>query len=152
MAPSKYLLRVLSQPTQTDTDTWQKWYTTEHIPDVVNSGVAQRGALFRAYNDFALQTKTPPNSGDTKLHSAQLSHFNELPDQMTFCAVYQTEFEDYTKSENIKDVRSTTKMFGEEGPYHHLAEWDVRVYKLIQTYDPDNLGECMSGSSRRSIV
>ena len=142
MGPSPYLMRVLSKPTKVDENHWQEWYTGEHIPDVVGFGVANRGALYRAYNDFTLQTKTPGDSGETKLHSAQLSHFNELPADKTFSATYQTDHEDYTKTKEIKKVRTTADMFNGE-PYTPMAEWDSRVYKLIQNYDPDNLGECM---------
>ena len=140
MGPSAYLLRVLSKPIQVDEKLWQKWYIDEHVPDVVGTGTCTRGALYRAYNDFALQTKTPTQSGETKLHSAQLSHFDELPTDKTFCAVYQTNFEKPFESEEIKEVRPTSELLpGKE--YSPCADWDVRVYKLIQNYDPDNLGE-----------
>ena len=141
MAPPKYLMRILSQPTGVDEATWQKWYVQEHVPDVVNNGVAVRGALFRAFNDFTLQTKTPADgSGETKLHDAELSHFNESPTDKTFCAVYQTNFENYTQTEEIKKVPLTTDMFGGK-EFFPMAQWDARVYELIQNYDPDNLGE-----------
>ncbi|KAK3721575.1 hypothetical protein LTR37_003131 [Vermiconidia calcicola] len=140
MAPSKYLMRVLSQPIKTDEKKWEKWYLNEHLPHVVDAGVAHRGALFRAHNDFALTTKTPPQSGETKLHGVQLSHFDEQPTDKTFCATYQTDFEDYSQTEEIKNVPQTGETFGGEA-FQPLAEWDVRVYELIQNYDPDNLGE-----------
>ncbi|KAK5167822.1 uncharacterized protein LTR77_007521 [Saxophila tyrrhenica] len=138
MAPSKYLIRTLSKPTKVDESLWEKWYTEEHTPDAVNSGVGDRGAFFRAHNEFSLQTKTPLESGETKLHGAQLSHFNELPADKTFCAVYQTKFENYTESEEIKKTAKTSEMFGGK-EFFPLAEWDVRVYELIQDYNPDNL-------------
>jgi hypothetical protein len=138
MPPSKYLIRALSQPTKVDESLWEKFYVEEHTPDAVNAGIGDRGILFRAHNDFSLQTKTPLESGETKLHGAQLSHFDERPGDKTFCAVYQTKFEDYTATEEIKNVRQTSDYFdGKEfGP---LADWDVRVYELIQDYNPDNL-------------
>ena len=124
-----YLMRILSQPTKVNENDWYKFYTEEHIPDVVNAGVATRGAMFRAYNDFALTTKTPAQSGETKLHNADLSHFNELPADKTFCAVYQTNLEHYPESEEIKNVRQTSPALDGRN-FHPLAEWDVRVYKV----------------------
>lgn len=141
MTPSPYLLRVLSKPTKVDEQTWLEWYTKEHVNDVVDTGTTTRGALYRAYNDFALQTKTTSGGGETKLHNAQLSHFDELPDDKTFCAVYQTDFEQPFLTENIKNVRQNSELMPEGGPYMPCADWDSRVYKLIQNYDPDNLGE-----------
>ena len=155
MGPSPYLLRVLSQPTKVDDGEWQKFYAGEHVPDIVNFGVAKRGALFRAYNDFALTTKTPPSSGETTLHSAQLSHFNELPADKTFCAVYQTDLEDYTKADELKKVRQTRKGLPRVGcvgcesvqgkifkSSRNVAIMTDNGVQLIQNYDPDNLGEC----------
>lgn len=101
----------------------------------MNSGVGDRGGLFRAHNDFTLQTKTPADSGETKLHSAQLTHFDERPDDKTFAAMYHTGFENYTETEEVKKVRTTSEMFdGKE--FFPLADWDVRVYELIQDYNP----------------
>jgi len=142
MAPSKYLIRALSKPIKVDESLWEKWYAEEHTPDAVNAGIGDRGAFFRAHNEFSLQTKTPSGSGETKLHGAQLSHFNELPGDKTFCAVYQTKFENYTETEEIKKTMTTSEMFGGK-EFFPLAEWDVRVYELIQDYNPDNLPDCM---------
>ena len=143
MGPSPYLLRVLSQPTKVDEQLWQKWYSTEHVPDVVDTGTTTRGALFRAYNDFTLQTKTVSDSSDTQLHAVQLSHFDEKPTDKTFCAVYQSDFENLYESEEIKKVRTSSDLLP-GGEFRPCAEWDVRIYKLIQNYDPDNLGEGVS--------
>ena len=149
MSPSPYLLRVLSKPTQVDESTWQKWYIEEHIPEVVNAGLATRGALLRANNDFALKTKTPPKSGDSKLHNVQLSHFDELPADKTFCAVYQTDLEKPMDSDKLNAVSTTGKLL--DGKEHmSCAEWDIRVYKLIQDYDPDNLGDGALKVERRA--
>jgi len=109
----------------------------------VNHGVTERGALFRAYNDFSLQTKTPINPGKTDLHNVQISHFNEGPADKTFCACYPTKYEDFTQTEEVKKVRQKAECLG-GAEYHGLAEWDVRVYELIQNYDPDNLGEAIA--------
>jgi hypothetical protein len=141
MAPSKYLIRALSQPTQVDEASWENWYAGEHIPHAVDSGVGDRGALSRAHNDFSLKTKTPLKSSNTELHGTQLAHFsNENPDDKTFCAVYQTRFEDYTQSEEAKAIPQTSDAFGGK-EFFPLAEWDVRIYELIQDYNPDELSD-----------
>lgn len=138
MAPSTYLIRALSQPVQVDEASWEKWYISEHTPEAVSSGVGDRGALFRAHNDFSLQTKTPLEQSSTELHGTKLPHFDERPGGKTFCAVYQTKFEDYTQTEEVKGVSQTSEAFGGK-EFFPLAEWDVRVYELIQDYNPDNL-------------
>lgn len=141
MAPSPYLLRILTRPTTVDEATWQRWYINEHLPDLIKSGARTRGALLRAHNEFTLQTKTTSAGGETKLHNAQLSHFDELPDDKTFCAVYQCEDEDPMLSEKLKEVPTSSSTLPGDGSMHPCAEWDLRVYKLIQNYDPDNLGD-----------
>ncbi len=145
MPPSKYLIRALSQPTKVDAELWEKWYIAEHLPDAVNGGVGDRGALFRAYNDFALQTKTPSDSGATDLHGAQLKHFEERPDGMTFLAMYQTKFENYTETEEAKKIRTTSEYFNGEA-FFPFADFDVRVYELIQDYNPDELADSEQAS------
>ena len=102
--------------------------------------------MFRAYNDFTLQTKTVTDSAETKLHAVQLSHFDEKPTDKTFCAVYQTNIEDVYGSEEFKKVRTTSDLLPEK--HRDCASWDIRIYKLIQNYDPDNLGESMSKQSK----
>lgn len=142
MPPPPYLLRVLSKPTQVDEKTWEKWYNEEHVPDVVNGGLSQNGALFRAYNDFSLKSKTPTGIGSTDLSGVKLSHFNEAPDNMTFCAIYQTDIEKPMQSEIVNNLPKTGKLL--RGKEHFpLAEWDIRTYKLLQDYDPDKLGDGM---------
>ena len=140
MAPSPYILRVLSKAKGLDQSTWQQWYKDEHIPDVVKARVATRGALFVANNDFTLKTKTPPSSGKSDLHDVQLSHFNELPEDKKLLAVYQTDLEKPMESERLKDVPQTHELLGGKQTME-CAEWDIRTYKLIQNYDPDNLGD-----------
>lgn len=132
MAPSKYLLRVLSKPTKVSEEKWSNWYADEHVPDTVKAGVADRGAFFRAYNDFPLAVKTPSksesNSG-TELNGATLKDFEEWADDFVNLAVYQTKFENYTQSEELKKISPTSDAFGGEA-FFPLAEWDVRVYKV----------------------
>jgi hypothetical protein len=140
MPPSKYLIRALTQPTKVDEQLWEKWYAEEHLPEAVNAGVGDRGGLFRAYDDFVLKAKTPSNPGETTVNGAKFAHFNEPPNDKTFCAMYHTKFEDYTQTEEAKMISTTSDYFDGQS-FFPLAEFDVRVYELIQDYNPDGLGD-----------
>lgn len=132
MAPSQYLLRVLSKPTKVSEEKWSKWYVDEHVPDTVKAGVVDRGAFYKAYNNFPLAVKTPSKADSqkgTELNGAKVKDYPEWADDFVDCAVYQTKFEDYTKTEEIKSIPQTTDAFGGEA-FFPLAEWDVRVYKV----------------------
>lgn len=138
---SPYLLRVISKPTKVDGEQWTKWYLDEHVPDLINSETAVRAGFYHAFDDFDLSTKTPANSKQTKLRDQQLNHTDiEPPGEKRFLAMYQTEFEDPFATENMKKVRLQSDMLpGRE--VMASAEFDVRVYKLIENYDPKGLGE-----------
>jgi hypothetical protein len=132
MAPAQYLLRVLSKPTKVSEDKWSKWYADEHVPDTVKAGVAERGAFYKAYNDFPLAVKTPTKAASksgTELNGAKVKDFPEWADDFVDLAVYQTKFEDYTQTEEIKNIPQKADAFGGEA-FFPLAEWDVRVYKV----------------------
>ena len=132
MAPSQYLLRVLSKPTKVSQEKWSNWYANEHVPDTIKAGVADRGAFFKAHNDFPLAVKTPSKADSksgTELNGATLSHFEEWADDFVDLAVYQTKFEDYTQTEELKTIPKTSEAFGGEA-FFPLAEWDVRIYKV----------------------
>ena len=132
MAPPQYLLRVLSKPSKVSEEKWSSWYANEHVPDTIKAGVAKRGAFYKAHNDFPLAVKTPTKSESTsgsELNGATLKHFEEWADDFVDLAVYQTKFENYAESEELKSIPKTSEMFGGE-TFFPLAEWDVRVYKV----------------------
>jgi hypothetical protein len=132
MVPPQYLLRVLSKPTKVSEDKWSKWYADEHVPDTIKANVADRGAFYRAHNNFPLAVKTPTkseSSSGSELNGATLKHFEEWADGFVDLAVYQTKFENYAESEELKSIPKTSEMFGGEA-FFPLAEWDVRVYKV----------------------
>lgn len=143
MAPSRYLLRALSKPTKVDEQTWQTMYSSQHIPDVVQSGMAVRGAIWRAHNDFSLATKTPVSSNQTDLHGAKLSHYPEGPADKIFCAVYQTPFSKPAERKEALTIPMTSPLLNNEN-IMTSADWDMRVYELIQDYDPDNHGDTLA--------
>jgi hypothetical protein len=138
---SPYLLRVISKPTKVDSETWTKWYLDEHVPDLINSGTAIRAGFYHAFNDFDLSTKTPAQPKPTMLGDQQLKHTDlEAPSERKFLAMYQTDFEDPFATENMKKVRLQSDMLPGRDVMPS-AEFDVRVYKLIENYDPQGLGE-----------
>ncbi|KAF2097769.1 hypothetical protein NA57DRAFT_56952 [Rhizodiscina lignyota] len=122
MAPSPYLLWVNSRPTQVDDDLWVKWYIEEHVPDLVNHHVATRGSFYRELvpEGFAL--------GGT-------------PHPRKYLALYQTEIEEPLKTQKFIDIRKTSEMFPKDKTIHANGEFNGRNYKLIQDYDPENIGE-----------
>ena len=130
--PAQYLLRVNSQPTdKVGEELWEKWYTEEHIPDLIKAGVSQRAALYKATQDLGgLQTQTK----------------NEEWDRKTFLAMYQTDYPACLETDNYQKLPSTSPMLpGEKiGP---CAEWDARNYNLIQNFDPDDVGEGKSATA-----
>lgn len=120
---SPHLLRVNSRPVKVGDDTWEKWYLEEHIPDLVNGGVATRAALYKSTHDLGgLQTAT------------------EIPaNEKRFLALYQTEHAVPLETKEYKSLRTTSEML----PGRDImpcAEWDVRNYDLIEDRDPKGLG------------
>lgn len=125
MAPSPYLLWVNSRATAVDDDLWQKWYIEEHVPDLVNHKASTRASFYKEIKGGVAGTP------------AAAAH------PRNFLALYQTNFEEPLKSDEYLGIRRTTeilpnKEFGENG------EFNARNYKLIQDYDPENVGESMA--------
>jgi len=127
MATSSYLLHVNSRPTVVSNDLWTKWYTTEHIPDLVNSKTSTRAAFYQ-----------------------EIGHaFNPDPkDPRPFLALYQTDFEEPLKSSNYSDgVRRDSELFKQQGATSKKnqdnGDFDARNYELIQNFDPNGVDESM---------
>jgi hypothetical protein len=121
--PSQYLCRVNSRPTNCDDKTWEKWYTEEHIPDLINHQVSTRAALYREIFDVP-----------------DLYAYNKEKNPRNFLAIYQTEFEDMSKSEEYKATKTTSEVLPEKEILKN-GELDVRNYELIQDFDPNGLGD-----------
>lgn len=126
MTLSPYLLHVNSRPTAVDENTWTKWYTTEHLPDLVGHGASTRASFYReeaSPSELVAKDATNPRK---------------------FLALYQSDHEEPLKSDGyVQKVRHTSELFrdasGKEENREN-GEFDARNYKLIQDYDPNGLG------------
>lgn len=123
--PQQYLLWVNSRPrpeSGVDDGLWLKWYTEEHVPDLVNSKTAVRAAMYRETFDFAGASKEQP--------------------PRRYLVLYQTDFEECLKSkEYMNDVRHSSELWPATTPTTDVGDFNARNYRLIQDYDPDSRGE-----------
>jgi len=124
--PSKYLLFVNSRPLPdagVDDDAWIKWYTNEHLPDLVNSKTTTRACFYRETHEHAFASRVEKG-------------------ERNFLAIYQTDFEEPLKTkEYLEGVRHSSDLFPKRKENRENGEFDARNYKLIQDYDPDRRGE-----------
>ncbi|KAK4936389.1 hypothetical protein LTR10_022715 [Elasticomyces elasticus] len=140
MATSPYLFRVLAKPTKVDLDTWEEWTSLENIASLIETKAATRVGLYQAFNDYPLATKTPNTVDQTKLHSVNVTHSDVEPPTEKRCLVMcQTEDPDVLKKQFLKNVSQGSDIFSGKEPIS-CAEWDSRVYKLIQDFDPKGAG------------
>jgi hypothetical protein len=133
MAASPFLLRIISKPADGNVDSWTKWYTSEGLPGLLSKIPASRAGFYHAYNDFELQTKTPLAGKETKLHSVQLSHTDIEPPSdkpcLTMCQL-----------DSIDSVEEVFRRSDLTGDPSHGTVSDIRVYKLIEDFDPKGFG------------
>ncbi|KAL9097301.1 MAG: hypothetical protein Q9165_000728 [Trypethelium subeluteriae] len=126
--PSPFLLFVQSSPTFVDDDLWTKWYTVEHLPDLVKSKIYDRATLYK-------EVEVPLDIGRGVTHSRK------------FLAAYQTAHEEPLGMQAQQGTRTTSEIFAEQGGPKEIGkngDHDARIYKLIQDYDPDKVGEVPS--------
>lgn len=136
MAASPFLLRIISKPENSDVDSWTKWYTTEGLPALLSKIPASRAGFYHAYNDFQLQTKTPLAERETKLYAVQLSHTDiELPSDKTCLTMCQLDSID-----SVEEIFRSSDLTGDAS---HGTVSDIRVYKLIEDFDPKGFGHGM---------
>jgi hypothetical protein len=132
MPTSPYLLLVNSRPTSVPDTLWTEWYTTEHLPDLVNSKASTRATF---YQEVSAQTTTTNTADSNPRH---------------FLALYQTDHEEPLKSDGyVQEVRKHSDLFeAASGKPRNQdnGEFDARNYKLIQDFDPKGLGDGMSSS------
>lgn len=128
MPPSPYLLHVNSRPTAVDDNLWTKWYTSEHIPDIIQSKACARATF---YKEIPAAT-TLDNTADANPRN--------------FLALYQTQYADLlnTDANQMPNVRQGSELFerasGQASSFAN-GEFDGRNYKLIQDFDPNGLGD-----------
>ena len=124
--PAPHLLHVTSCPTQVSAQVWKEWYRSEHLYDFVKSNAAVRAALYEEID---------------------LVGSSSLESQSSFLAVYQTDFKECLKTPNYQDVRSRSTLFENNGAKSDSiwenGDFNARNYELIQTYDPQSIGEGM---------
>lgn len=123
MPPSRYLLHVNSAPVSVSHNLWKKWYTTEHLPDLVKNGVGETGTFYQEV----------PNSITGQLPSSD----------RPFLAIYDTTFASPITTPNFLQCRTTSQLFTEEGAPEEIGKninADARVYEFIQDYDPHSHG------------
>ena len=141
MPVSPHLLWVTSRPIKCPQDLFEKWYTTEHVPEIVECGAAQRASFYREVLDFPGSTRTHTDrqwlAVDQKDQSLEL-----LP----YLASYQTQDPMMLKNEAYLKLPVTSDML----PWRVHAEsgrFYAQNWELIQDYDPDGLGESTSHTS-----
>lgn len=138
MGASPYLLRIIARPETEAIGTWVDWYKSECVPGTLTKLKATRAALYHAYNTFQLQTKTPLDGKETELHDtklAQTTDFESPTDKVVLLMV---------QLESIDDKEETFRVASPPSTGVHDAVADLRLYKLIEDYDPNRLGHCVS--------
>jgi hypothetical protein len=133
MPPSPYFLWINSKPTQASEEQFVKWYTEEHVPDLVKHGASTRATFYRETLDFPGSTREHHERQWLSVDQGKNEHLNYL-------AAYQTDFEEALQSKQYLEIPTTSDLF----PWKLHSEsgsFDARNYKLIQDYDPDHVGE-----------
>ncbi|KIW00917.1 uncharacterized protein PV09_07660 [Verruconis gallopava] len=136
MPVEPYLLWVNSKPVKCPVDLFEKWYTTEHVPDLVKSGAATRAIFYRETLDFP---------GSTRQHHERqwLGVDQEQPlEPLPYLASYRTKYKEALKSKEYLKIPVVSDMLPWESKLHaESGLFDARNWELIQDYDPDSVGE-----------
>jgi hypothetical protein len=106
------LLFVLSKITRTDIlddETYIKWYEDEHIAEIMETSAVKS----------ALRYKSVDPSVDTP-----------------YLATYPMKDIGFAQGEEFKKIKIHSDNLPGGGLIYDLADYDVRYYQLIQTYDP----------------
>ena len=126
---------VNSKPATVNNKQFVKWYTQEHIPDIIENGVAIKATLYRETFDF-------PGSSREYHERSWLSMDQKTKNSRPYLAVYQTKVPEALKTPEFLKLRRTSDII----PFEEIldsGEFDGRYYNLIQDYDPDNVGDGM---------
>lgn len=122
MSVPYYLLQVTSRPKVVSNQLWQKWYTQEHLPDLVSNNISSRATFYA---------------------EVPLDPSGALPSTRHHLALYQTDFANALETENSAKLKSTSTLFRQEGGAENISDngdFDARNYELIQNFDPVPVG------------
>ncbi len=133
---SPYLVRIIAKPATGDVAPWLAWYQAEGLPATLAKTQATRAGLFHAYHAFTLQTKTPLDGAQTGLHETTLSQTIDLepPADKVVLAMAQVDLAQEEDADALLQLARPPTA----GP--HAAVADVRLYRLIEDFDPRGLG------------
>ncbi|KAB5531464.1 hypothetical protein GE09DRAFT_1064162 [Coniochaeta sp. 2T2.1] len=134
MATCAYLVRIIVRPENEAVSDWMDWYSSECLPETLARIKATRGGLYRAYDTFELQTKTPLDGGETALHDMKLSQTIDFESPTDMVLLVMAQIQSIENPEDIFRLASPPV----SGP--HASAADIRLYKLIEDYDPQKLG------------
>ncbi|KAL2844099.1 hypothetical protein BJY01DRAFT_248343 [Aspergillus pseudoustus] len=117
---ARFLLFALSRPHAVSNATWKKFYTHEHINDLVSNRVVRNGAF---YEQFPNPLGRIP------------------PDNKTFLAMYETDFARCLHTDNFTkgEVKTTSGLFPNNGGPEDVADLDVRNYELVEIFNPNGV-------------
>ena len=128
MPVAPHLLWVTSMPIKCPVDLFERWYTTEHVPEIVECGAAQRANFYREVLDFP---------GSTRTHHDRQWLAVDQKDQplelLPYLASYQSSDEQLLLNEKYKELPVTSdmlpwKIHAESGTFY------AQNWKLIQVH------------------
>ncbi|KAI1607851.1 hypothetical protein EDD36DRAFT_479262 [Exophiala viscosa] len=140
MATSSHLFRVLSKPIKVDIETWENWIGSESMTGLIQTNSVTKVGIYQAFNEYPLATKTPNTVDQTKLHSVDVTHSDiEPPTEKCCLMMYQTDDPEFLKEQFLRNIGQSNGTLSGKEPIS-CAEWDSRVYKLVQDFDPKGAG------------
>lgn len=116
-----HILHVFSTPFGVDDTTWEKWYTTEHVPDMVYCGVSATGQVYRRIDN--------PLTQDAK-------------DETKYFAIYQSDSPRQLHcKEYDEDVRHDSGLWGYGKSAREVGNFDARNYQFMKMFNPKDIGD-----------
>lgn len=97
-----------------DEKTFLKWYTEDHIPEVIQTSGINSAMRFK--------------------------HADPTTD-MPYLAIYPMEDVSFTQQDEFKNIGVHSDILPKGGPVYDLVDFDVRVYALYSAYDPTKSSE-----------
>lgn len=130
--PLPYTLQVHSKPLKVPADTWAKWYTEEHIRDMVYFQASKTGASYEATAEIM-------TSG---------SFSNDGNEGKDFFALYQTDRKhclDYP--EYKENVRLKSRLFAEGATCHDVGTFSPTGLALVEVLGSYEYNESKADSN-----